>query len=85
MMKKNNQINECHKVIENLKGLLKIIGSGSIAIIGLFVYFKEEFNETIAKALLVSTGLIIILILFMIFKKYAIIEELNLGGKNYDN
>jgi len=84
-MRENKQINECHKVIESLKGLLKIIGSGSIAIIGLFVFFKEEFNATIAKTLLTSTGLIIILILFMIFKKYAIIEELNFKRKSDDN
>jgi len=81
-----NKIKECHKSIESLKGLLKIVGAGAIAVIGLFIFFKKEFNLIIAQSLVISIGLIILLILIMIYTRYGIIKEINLSeGDRYDN
>lgn len=84
-MTDKEKIDTCMKCIESLKGMLKIVGSGAIAIITLFVFFKEEFSPIIAKSLLLSVGLLIVLILFLIFRKYAIIEKINLKRNNHDS
>lgn len=83
-MEKQKQIEICFKSIESLKGLLKIVGSGAIVVMGYFVFFKSEFNDLAAKTLLISIGLIIALVVFEIFRKYAIIARINLdeGAKN---
>ena len=77
----DKQINECRKTIESLKGLLIILSSGTGFIIAMFFFFKEEFSPIIAKTLLISLGLVLALVLFIIFRKYAIIEQLNLKGR----
>ncbi len=81
-MKCNMKIRNCLKVIESLKGLLKIIGTGSLGMVGLYFFFKEEFSVTIAISLLMSVGLLLVLTIFEIFKRYAIIQKINLGGNN---
>ena len=76
------QIENCLKTIESLKSLLKIVGTGALGMISLYFFFKEEFSQIIAQSLLASTGMIIIFILFLIFKRYAIIQQLNLGDEH---
>ena len=57
---------------------------GAIAIIGLFIFFKNQFSLIIAQSLVISTGLVILLILTMIYLRYGIIKEINLGGEHND-
>ena len=83
-MSKKDKIKECHKAIKSLERLLKIVGMGAIAIIGLFIFFKNQFSLIIAQSLVISTGLVILLILTMIYLRYGIIKEINLGGEHND-
>ena len=78
-MSKKDTIKECHKTIKSLERLLKIVGIGATAVIGLFVFFKNQFSLIMAQSLVVSTGLVILLILTMIYSRYDIIKEINLG------
>ena len=81
----DKQIKECHKAIKSLKGFLQILGAGAISIVGMFVFFKEEFSPLSAQILIITLGCLILLNIFVIFRKYAIIEKLNLKGRQYDN
>jgi len=83
-LRRKDKIKECHKAIQSLERLLKIVGMGAIAIIGLFIFFKNQFSLIIAQSLVISTGLVILLILTMIYLRYGIIKEINLGGEHND-
>lgn len=74
----DDKIRECRLSIDSLFRLLKILGSGILVLVGLFGFFKEEFSIIIAQSILTISALILIGVLFTIFRKYVIIEKLNL-------
>ncbi|MFA6395880.1 MAG: hypothetical protein WCW84_07925 [Sulfurimonas sp.] len=85
-MEKSEQISVCLRTIESLKGMLKIVGTGTISIVGFFFFFKSEFSVLAAQALLISIGSLIAFTIFEIFRKYAIIAKINLeAGENNDD
>lgn len=77
-MDTNQKIDNCLKSISSLYGYLKILGGGVLAIIAMYSFLSEAFSVLIAKSILIVTGLMILFICFIIFKKHAIIEKLNL-------
>ena len=74
----NEKIIECRKSIENLISLLKIIGSGILVLVGLFGFLEEKFNLIVAQSILFISAILLIGVLFGIFRKQDIIEKLNL-------
>lgn len=72
------KIKTCRESIESLIKILKVIGTGILALIGLFNFIEEKFNILVAQSILIFTCFLILVIIFAIFRKYAIIEKLNL-------
>ncbi len=74
----NEKIKECRESIESLIRMLKVIGSGILVLVGLFGFFEEKFNVIVAQSIIAFAGFLILVVIFAIFRKYAIIEKLNL-------
>ncbi len=72
------KIKTCRESIESLIKILKVIGTGVLVLIGLFGFIEEKFNIIVAQSIVAFTGFLILVIIFAIFRKYAIIEKLNL-------
>ncbi len=72
------KIKECRESIDSLIRMLKLVGSGIIVMIGIYGFLKEEFSVLTAQSVLIVSSIILIGVLFAIFRKYAIIERLNL-------
>ncbi len=72
------KIKECRESIDSLIRMLKVIGSGILVLIGLFGFFEEKFSTIVAQSILIISALLLVGVLFTIFRKFAIIERLNL-------
>lgn len=72
------KIDNCHKAIENLYMYLRILGTGVLAIIAIYSFLGKIFNIPMVNSMLVIAGTMMLFICFTIFKKFAIIEKLNL-------
>ena len=81
MRKINEKIDYCYKTISSLYTYLKVLGSGVLAIIIMYSFLSEAFSVLVANLILFVAGVMILFICFTIFKKFAIIEKLNLKDK----
>ena len=77
----SEKIAECRKSIESLITILKVVGSGILILVGFFGFIEEKFNLIVAQSIIAFSGFLILLIIFAIFKKHAIIEQLSLKGR----
>jgi len=77
-MTNQKQIENCLKIISSLYTYLKILGTGVLAIIAMYSFLSETFSVLIANLVLAVDGTMILFVCFSIFKKYAIIEKINL-------
>jgi len=74
----NKKIDNCHKAIISLYKYLGILGGGVLTIIGMYSFLSKTFSVLSANLILLVAGVMILFICFTIFKKFAIIEKLNL-------
>jgi len=74
----NKKIDNCHKAISSFYKYLSILGTGVLAIIGMYSFLTKAFNVLSANLILLVAGVMILFICFTIFRKFAIIEKLNL-------
>ena len=77
----DKRIEICLKVIEKYFTLLKILGVGFMAILGINDIVNEMFGKTIAYVSVIIVAVLISVVFLTIGKKFAIISKLNLKDK----
>jgi len=77
-MTKQKKIDNCNEAIASLYTYLKILGSGIVAIVAMYSFLSKAYSVLIANLILLVAGIMTLFICFTIFKKFAIIEKLNL-------
>ena len=73
-----DKIEICLKVIEKYFTLLKILGVGFMAILGINDVVSEMFGKTVAYISVVVVAVLISVIVLTLSKKFAIISKLNI-------